>query len=92
MTFIRNTEIIPQPATTYSKLKKNKSTRIRCGICSSLTIKTPERRTYFIHCSSVSIVNFDQVNADWGTLVVFQSKEKTFRPEDTALLRTLSEV
>ena len=29
-----------------------------------LTIKTPER-TYFTHCSSVSIVNFEHVIADW---------------------------
>ena len=34
-----------------------------------LTIKTPERRqtswTYFTSCSSVSIVNFEQVNSGW---------------------------
>ena len=46
--------------------------RTRCYICSQLTIKTPERRpilnelwTYFTPCSSVSIVNFEQVNAGW---------------------------
>ena len=37
-----------------------------------LTIKTPERRRwkrckYFTPCSSVSIVNFEQVNAGWVT-------------------------
>ena len=49
-----------------------------CEICSKLTIKTPKRRQWrrfgvfivnFEHishlCSSVSIVNFEQVNADW---------------------------
>ena len=35
----------------------NKNTRIRCETCSKLTIKTP--------CSTVSIVNFEQVNTDW---------------------------
>ena len=32
--------------------------------CSKLTIKIPER-TYFTHCFSVSIVNFEQANAGW---------------------------
>ena len=49
-----------------------------CEICSKLTIETPERRQWrcfgvFIVnreknltlCSSVSIVNFEQVNAGW---------------------------
>ena len=57
----------------------NSNTRTRCEICSRLTIKTPERRHWrrwrrsgvfivnyeHITCSSVSIVNFEQVNADW---------------------------
>ena len=57
----------------------NRNTRTRCEICSRLTIKTPERRHWHrwrrsgvfivnyehITCSSVSIVNFEQVNADW---------------------------
>ena len=37
--------------------------RTRCEICSKLTIKT--RWTYFTPCSSVSIVNFEQVNTSW---------------------------
>ena len=37
----------------------NRITRTRFEICSKLTIKTPEP------CSSVSIVNFEQVNAHW---------------------------
>ena len=42
----------------------NRNTRTRCEICSKLTIKTPEERP----CSNVSIVNFEQVNADWAKL------------------------
>ena len=52
----------------------NRNTTSRCEICSKLTIKIPERSwrrsgifivTYFTHCSSLSIVNFEQVNAGW---------------------------
>ena len=56
----------------------NKSIRIRCGICSTLTIKTQKRCQWrhsgifivnFEHistpCSSVSIVNFEQENDGW---------------------------
>ena len=39
----------------------NRNTRTRCEIYSKLPIKTPERRP-----SSVSIVNFEHVIADWG--------------------------
>ena len=42
----------------------NRNTRTRCEIWSKLTIKTPERR-YFTPCSSVFIVNLEQVNASW---------------------------
>ena len=38
---------------------KNRNTKTRCDIWSKLTTKTPERQ------SSVSIINFQQVNADW---------------------------
>ena len=31
-----------------------------------LKVKNRNTRTYFTSCSSVSIVNFEQVNADWG--------------------------
>ena len=30
-----------------------------------VTIKTPQQRTYFTPCSSVSLVNFEQVNVGW---------------------------
>ena len=57
----------------------NRNNRKRREICSKLTINTPERRTsitsfsclywglwiYFTSCSSVFIVNFEQVNAGW---------------------------
>ena len=43
----------------------NRNTCKRCKICSKLTIKTTERRQLLTHCSSVSLVNFEQVNAGW---------------------------
>ena len=56
-----------------------------CEICSKLTIKTPKRRHWrrfgvftvnFEHishlCSSVSIVNFEHVNAGWKISGFFQ--------------------
>ena len=59
----------------------NKSTRNRCQICSKLTIKTSERRhgrrsgvfiINFEHIShlfsSVSTVDFEQVNVSWVTV------------------------
>ena len=58
----------------------NRNTRRRFEIRSKLTIKTPQRRqwcrccvllliwTYFKRCSSVSIVNFERVNAGWVTI------------------------
>ena len=45
--------------------------RTRCGICSKLTIKIPERRhwhhsgVFMVNFNRVSIVNFEQVNTDW---------------------------
>ena len=48
-----------------------------CEICSKLTIKTRERHQrhrsgvfnvnfkYATHCSGVSIVDFEQINASW---------------------------
>ena len=57
----------------------NRNTRTTCEICSKLTIKTPEQHhwrrsgvfivnygTYFTPYSSVSIINFEQVNAGWA--------------------------
>ena len=50
---------IHNPAGNYMFKVNN---RTRCEICSKLTIKTPEERP----CSNVSVVNFEQVNADWA--------------------------
>ena len=74
------------PAGIYLLKVKNRNTRTRCEICSKLTIKIPERRHWrrssifiinFEHisnlCSSVTIVNFEQVNADWVGNVWFSS-------------------
>ena len=53
-------------AGNYMFKVNNRNTRTRCEICSKLTIKKPERRSLtFTPCSSVSIVNFEQVNAGW---------------------------
>ena len=53
----------------------NRNTRARFEVCSKLTTKTPERRrsgvliVNFEHTSHLvsHIVNFEQVNAVWGT-------------------------
>ena len=68
---------ISQPAITCSNLV-TETLEQRCEICSQLTIKTPKRRhwcrfgvsivnfEYISYlCSSVSIFNFEQVNAGW---------------------------
>ena len=64
------------PAGHYMFKVNNRNTTTRCKICSNLTMQTPEWRqwcrscvyicclwTYFAPCSSVSIVNFQHVNA-----------------------------
>ena len=55
----------------------NRNTGTKCEICSKLTIKIPEQRhwrrsgVFVVNferislCSSVSIVNFEQVHAGW---------------------------
>ena len=45
----------------------NRNTRTRREICSKLTIKTAEPRRWrcFTPCSSVAMVNFEQVNVSW---------------------------
>ena len=45
------------PGTNYLLKVNNRNTTARCEICSKLTIRTP--------CSSVSIVNIEQVNTSW---------------------------
>ena len=59
------------PAGIYLLKVNSRNTRIRCEICSKLTIKTPERLwTFFAPCSSVSINKFEQVNAGWTLFVI----------------------
>ena len=71
------TKTTSQPAITCSNLV-TETLEQRCEICSQLTIKTPKRRhwcrfgvsivnfEYISYlCSSVSIFNFEQVNAGW---------------------------
>ena len=63
------------PAGNYMFKVNNRNSRARCEICSKLTIKLPERH-YWRHlvpvlfsitrfCSSLSIINFGQLNANW---------------------------
>ena len=48
------------PAGNYMFKVKNRNTRIRCEICSKLTIKTPERRQW---CRfGVFTVNFEHIS------------------------------
>ena len=48
------------PAGDYMFQVNNRNTRIKCKICSKLTIKTPERRQW--RHSSVFIVNLEHVS------------------------------
>ena len=63
------TGTIDYPVGIYLLKFNNRNTRARCEICSKLKIKTPVSflltRTHFTPCSSVSIVNFEQVIAGW---------------------------
>ena len=66
------------PASTCLLKVNNTNTRTKCEICSKLTIKTPElHHCSSVPCSSVSIVNFEQVNAGWEdiTLVRYDYNE-----------------
>ena len=59
-----------QPAIRRSKLTIE-ALEQRCEICSKLTIKPTKRRQWHIShlCSSISIVNFEQVNVGWEDLI-----------------------
>ena len=41
--------------------------------------------TYFTHCSSVSIANFEQVNAGWEKVAVFQKCRNYINSQVTVL-------
>ena len=84
----------------------NRSTRARCSICSKLEIKTPEQRQWrrsgvFIvnfehisHLSNVSIVDFEQVNAETSQNVnLHAALNKTSLENDSKIfLLTLAEI
>ena len=62
------------PAGFYLLKVNNRNTRARCEVCSTLTIKTPERRRsgafivnieHFTPCSSASIFTFKHVIASY---------------------------
>ena len=58
------------PFGNYMFKVNDRRIRTRCEIYSKLTIKKPEQSycylwTHFTPCSSVSIVNFEQINAGW---------------------------
>ena len=59
------------PVGIYLLKVNNRNTKTRCEICSKLAIKAP--------CSSVSIVNFEDVNTDWdifcGFLFRYENRE-----------------
>ena len=55
------------PTGNYMFKVNNRNTRTRCGMCSNLTIKTPERRQW--HRSVVFIVNFEHIS---HLVLVFQ--------------------
>ena len=59
-------EVYLSPVGIYLLKVNNRNTRTKCKICSKFTIRTAERRqAYFTPYSSVSIVNFEHVIADW---------------------------
>ena len=54
------------PANIFMFKVTNRDTRKMCEICSKLKIKTPELLIYYsAPFSSVSIVEFEQVNVSW---------------------------
>ena len=52
------------PVNIYLFKVNNRNSRKSCEICSKLTIKAPEQ-PYFTPFSTVSIVDFEQVNVGW---------------------------
>ena len=50
----------PDPVGNYMFKVNNRNTRTSCGVCSKLTIKTPERRHW--HRSGIFIVNFEHIS------------------------------
>ena len=86
--FVSKLKLISQfPAKIYLFKVNNRNTRKRCKICSKLTKKTPEQHclhsvafivnffNYFLPFSSVSIVDFEQVNVFWNLLFTLNNKQ-----------------
>ena len=69
--------VFNRPAGNYTFKVNNRKTRTKCDICSKLTIKTqsvfhkPISQTYFTPPSSVFIVKFKNINADWVVYLHF---------------------
>ena len=53
-------KLYPTPVTVYLLKANNRNTRTKCGICSKLTIKTPEGRHW--RRFGVFIVNFEHIS------------------------------
>ena len=88
--------MLTQVAITCSKLTIE-TLEQRCEICSKLTIKPPKRRhrfggfiVNFEHishlCSTVSIVNFEQVNAGWEVNELFYAILSAMYVMDTQII------
>ena len=74
--------------TCYMFKVNSRSTRAKCEICSKLTIKIPGvvlvsllliSNIFHTFCSSVPIVNFEQVNAGWVSVVFPLFIKKVFK-------------
>ena len=88
--------MLTQAAITCSKLTIE-TLEQRCEICSKLTIKPPKRHhrfggfiVNFEHishlCSTVSIVNFEQVNAGWEVNELFYAILSAMHVMDTQII------
>ena len=60
------------PDSNYIFNVNTRNNRTRCEICLKIPIKTPEWR--HVYCPSVSIVNFEHVNADWGGVIFYNEQ------------------
>ena len=65
--------VITYSAGIYLLKVNHRNTKTRCEICSKLTLKN------FTPCSSISIVNFEQVNANW--ICIAYQKTETHIPK-----------
>ena len=96
----RNQWVLINSVDIYLLKVNNRNARTMYKICSKLITNTPELWTYFIPCSSVSIVNFEHVNADWESrlfikanyfFVFFWKKQLSTGPMDGAISLMISD-